>query len=153
MALLLVRCIVSKVLVLLRTNMCLWHAWWMPYAPNFWPVCHWDAQDLSSTHLDPVLVRHMKTLVSASQWSEYKKKSMRKNHVDCRKQLYRCIGCLIALHRWSAKQITWQATTSVAGLEKFWIFVFRKCWDTLHLMWPYKNSGWPPRRKERRFPH
>ena len=49
-------------------------------------------------------------------------------------------------------QITWQTPASMVGLEKFVFLFFRKYWDLWQLMWPFKNSRWPPWKKGNKFP-
>ena len=65
---------------------------------------------------------------------------------NCRKQL-----C-----SWFVKCKTDHVTShnQHGGPWEMWIFFFfRKCWDSLQLMWPFGNSWWPRWRKEINFPH
>ena len=137
----------------LRTNVRLWHAKWMSYAPNLWPVHHWDAQDLSCAHFDLTSLQRITTLVSAWQQAEHWK-SLCKCCVSCGKQLCWWFGCLIAPQHWSAKQSDLGTSLKQQGRHsEILIFVFRKCWDSWHFMWPFETTCWPPERKEIKFPH
>ena len=71
---------------------------------------------------------------------------------NCRKQLCWCFGCLVDPHRWSAKQIMWQATTSMAGLEKCGFFFLQKVLRFIAVdvtLWKFLVT---PLKKGNRFP-
>ena len=109
----------------------------MPNAPKLGPVHPWEAKDLSCAHSNL-------TDLYASQWVVHRK-SMCKSHIYCGKWLSWCFGYLIDLQRWSAKESDQVTCCNQHGRPwEIWIFFFRKCWDSWHLMWSFENSWWPP---------
>ena len=108
-----------------------------------------DARDLSLMHL--ISLQCMITLYSVSQWVQHGK-NMCKDCINHRKQLCQFFGCFITLQWWSSEQSDHVTSCNQhGGPWEIWIFVFRKCWYSWHLMWLWK-SLWPPGRKETNFP-
>ena len=121
--------------------MCLWCTKWMPNTSNLQTVRHWGAQDLSHTYLDLIPLERIKTLVGASQ------------RVVLWKMCVQKIAGSSSVHGlWSAKQIMWQATTNMAGLEKCGFFFLQKVLRFIAVdvtLWKFLVT---PLKKGNRFP-
>ena len=100
--------------------------------------------------LDLISLQWIKTLVSVSQRVEHWKVYTCKGHVNRRKRLYWCFGRLIAIQWWSAKQLDHLTCHNQHGRP--WIFIFRECWDSWHLIWPLQKVLVIPWKEGNEFP-
>ena len=116
----------------------------MPYTPNLQPVFHWDTRFEVYAFRSNISTMHQ-NFGQCVIASPAPKKCVQKLH----KLQETTLSIFLLLERWSAQQSNNVTSRNQHGRPiENWIFIFRKCWDWWHLMWPFINSWWPPERKE-----